>query len=232
MQRHAGGMRTPMLSPILRSTPAPPVHVDRPSEVPDRRPPQTQGRSIVCDLLQGEGARRGDKGQSNPSSVSLRSPTLPSARKQSQEKLFLQYVTEGLRSRRGEASFISTPMTTKYFHWDASPLPAIIEEQSATLDTDPHQSRCARQLLPGEAILLGCLRFSSCRFRQVDEVPYGKAHAPAAPANVPSSRRGEASLISAPMKANHFRWDASPLHLISKAHYAPAGRMRVTQYPH
>ena len=135
-------------------------------------------------------------------------------------------MTAGLRRRRGEASLINAPMKANHFRWDASPLPAIIEEQSATLDTDPHQSRYARQLLPGEAILLGCLRFSSCRFRQVDEVPYGKAHAPAAPANVPSSRRGEASLISAPMKANHFRWDASPVHLITKAHYAPAGQMR------
>ena len=56
----------------------------------------------------GEGARRADEGHAIPSSVSLRSPALPSARKQSQEKL-LFCLTEGLRSRRGEASFMTFP---------------------------------------------------------------------------------------------------------------------------
>ena len=112
---------------------------------------------VFSNLLQGEGARRADEGQLIPSSVSLRSPALPSARKQSQEKLFV-------------------PTALASFAFGA-------------------------QAVPGEAFF----QFLTEGLR---------------------SRRGEASLINAPMKANHFHWDASPVHLITKAHYAPAGRMR------
>jgi hypothetical protein len=52
---------------------------------------------------EGEGARRADEGLVIPL-ISL--AALASF---SQEKLFLQYVTEGLRSRRGEASFMTFP---------------------------------------------------------------------------------------------------------------------------
>ena len=165
---------------------------------PEERVPA--GRIIVCDLPPGEGARRADEGLST-----FPWGKVPAGR----ISVFLPSPWEKVPAGRISV-FLPSPWgrcqrgESSFVTFPREKVPA----GRMRVTQYPHQSRCARQL---------CLRHASSPKRSFF-LQYVTESL--------RSRRGEASLISAPMKANHFRSDASPVHLITKAYYAPAGRMR------